>query len=96
MAVVETTTFRLASGVSRDDFLALDRRVQTELVYGQHGLVRRTTTHRGGEWMVVTLWGSESDAAAFESSAAGHPLQGEFDALVEPGSLERRRYDTLD
>jgi hypothetical protein len=96
MAVVETTTFRLAPGVTRDAFLALDRRVQTELVYQRPGLVRRTTAQRGAEWLVVTLWNSEAEAAAFASAVATEPLQAEFDALLEPGSVERRRYDTLD
>jgi hypothetical protein len=96
MAVVETTTFRLAPGVSRDDFLALDRHLQTEFLYHQPGFARRTTAQRGTEWVVVTLWASEADAAKAEDAAAGDPLQTGFDALLEPGSVDRRRYDTLD
>jgi hypothetical protein len=96
VSVVEATTFRLAAGVSPDAFLVLDRRVQTEFAYHQPGFVRRTTAHRGADWIVVTLWASEADAAAFESLGATDSLQAEFDALLEPGSLARRRYDTLD
>jgi hypothetical protein len=96
MSVVETTTFRLAPGVSRQDFMALDRRLQTELVYHQPGFARRTTAQRGTEWVVVTLWASEADAANAEHAVGGEPLQAEFDALLEPGSMDRRRYDTLD
>jgi heme-degrading monooxygenase HmoA len=96
MSIVETTTFRLHAGTDQAAFLALDRRVQTELIPNQPGFVRRTTAFRGDDWVVVTLWGSEADAAAFESVAAGDAIQAQFDALVEPGSLQRHRYDTLD
>jgi heme-degrading monooxygenase HmoA len=96
VSIVETTTFRLRAGTNRVAFLALDRRVQTELIPNQPGFIRRTTAHRGEEWVVVTLWGSEANASAFESVAAGDPLQAEFEAMLETGSIERRRYDTLD
>jgi heme-degrading monooxygenase HmoA len=96
VSVVEVTTFRLRAGVSEDVFLALDKRLQTELVPNQPGFLRRTTAHRGGSWVVVTLWGSEAQAAAFESATAGHELQRAFGEQVEPDSLGSRRYDTLD
>ena len=96
MSVVEVTTFRLRAGVSEDVFLALDKRLQTELVPNQPGFLRRTTAHRGGSWVVVTLWGSEPQAASFESATAGHELRRAFGEHVEPESLESRRYDTLD
>jgi hypothetical protein len=96
VSIVETTTFRLAPGVDEGAFLAADKRVQTELVPTQPGFVRRTTAHRGNDWLVVTLWWSEAQAAAFEAMAAGHPAQAEFDAMLEPGSLVRRRFETLD
>ena len=96
MSVVDVTTFRLRAGVSDDAFLALDKRLQTELVPNQPGFQRRTTARRGGAWVVVTLWGTEAHAATFESATAGHELRRAFGEHVEPDSLRSTRYDTLD
>jgi heme-degrading monooxygenase HmoA len=96
VSILEITTFRLAEGVADDAFLALDKRLQTELVYRQPGLLRRTTARHGEDWAVVTLWASDDAAAAFQRAAAGHPLQAEFERDVEAGSLHLTRYTTLD
>jgi hypothetical protein len=47
VSIVEITTFRLAEGVTDESFLALDRRLQTELVPNQPGFLRRTTARLG-------------------------------------------------
>jgi heme-degrading monooxygenase HmoA len=96
MSIVEVTTFRLAAGVSDESFLVLDKRLQTELVPNRPGFLRRTTARHGEEWLVVTLWWSEDDAAAFARETEDDPLQGEFAAAVEAGSLHSTRYVTLD
>jgi heme-degrading monooxygenase HmoA len=96
VSTVEITTFRLAEGVTDQAFLALDKRMQTELVYAQPGLLRRTTARHGEDWAVVTLWATDADAAAFQRAAAGHPLQAEFERDVEAGTLHLTRYATLD
>ena len=96
MSVVEVATFRLAEGVSDDSFLALDKRIQTELVPNERGFWRRTTARHGDDWLVVTLWAGDDDAAAFARRAAGHRLQEAFDQAVEAGSLHVTRYETLD
>ncbi len=96
MSIVEIPTFRLAEGVTDDSFLALDRKIQTELVPNQPGFLRRTTARHGDEWLVVTLWASDADAAAFQRAADGHPLQAELDHAAEAGSLHLTRYTTLD
>ncbi len=74
MGVVEVTRFRLADGVGDEAFLALDRRLQTELVPNRTGFLRRTTAHRDGDWVVVTLWSTEDDASLFERDTASDPL----------------------
>ena len=51
--------FRLAEEVTDSSFLALDRRLQTELVPNQPGFLRRTTARHGDDWLVVTLWSTE-------------------------------------
>ncbi len=96
MSIVEITTFRLAAGVTDGAFLALDKRIQTELVPNQPGFLRRTTARHGDDWLVVTLWAGEADAAAFQRSIDGHPLEVEFERTVEAGTLHLTRYTTLD
>lgn len=96
MSIVEVTTFRLADGVSDDSFLALDKRLQTELVPNRPGFLRRTTARHGDEWLVVTLWWSEDAAAAYERETENDPLQAEFKRTVEAGSLHSTRFVTLD
>jgi hypothetical protein len=96
VSVVEVTTFRLAEGVTDESFLALDKRVQTELVPNRPGFLRRTTARHGGEWLVVTLWWSEDAAAAFSRETEDDPLQVEFAGAVEAGSLHSTRFETLD
>jgi hypothetical protein len=94
--VVDVTSFRLATGTDEDQFLALDRRWQTELVPNRSGFVRRTTARRDGDWVVVTLWATEADAVAFESDTAGDDVRRAFEAALVPGSVRAARYDTLD
>jgi heme-degrading monooxygenase HmoA len=96
MSVVEITTFRLAEGVSDESFLALDKRLQTELVPNRSGFLRRTTARHGQEWLVVTLWLSEDAAAAFSRETEGDPLQAAFVRAVEAGTLHSTRFETLD
>ena len=96
MSIVEITTFRLAEGVTDQSFLALDRRIQTELVPNQTGFVRRTTARHGEDWLVVTLWASDADAAAYQRAVADHPVLVEFEHAVEAGTLHLTRYTTLD
>jgi heme-degrading monooxygenase HmoA len=96
VSIVEVTTFRLAEGVRDESFLLLDRRVQAELVPNQPGFLRRTTARHGENWIVVTLWSTEDAAGAFQRAAEGHPLQVEFEHVVEAGSFHLDRYATLD
>jgi heme-degrading monooxygenase HmoA len=96
VSIVEVTTFRLAEGVTDASFLALDRRVQTELVPNQPGFLRRTTARHGDDWLVVTLWSTEDAAGAFRRAVEGHPLEAEFEHAVEAGSFHLARYATLD
>jgi heme-degrading monooxygenase HmoA len=96
VSIVEITTFRLAEGVTEESFLALDRRVQTELVPNQPGFLRRTTARRGGDWLVVSLWASEDAASAFRRAVQGDPLQEAFEHAAEAGTVHLALYATLD
>jgi heme-degrading monooxygenase HmoA len=96
VSIVEIATFRLAEGVTDESFLALDRRVQTELVPNRAGFLRRTTARHGDDWLVVTLWATEDAAAGFQRAMEGNPLQAEFEHAAEAGTLHLARYVTLD
>jgi heme-degrading monooxygenase HmoA len=96
VSIVEITTFRLAEGVTDDSFLALDRRIQTELVPNQPGFVRRTTARHGDDWLVVTLWSTEDAAAGYQRAVEGDQLQVAFEQAVEAGTFHLARYVTLD
>jgi len=97
MAVVETTTFRLAAGVDDEAFLVADRAVQTEFIPNLGGFLRRTTCRsRGGEWLVITLWQSEKDAQHCTALSATSPVVERFSSLLEAGSLVTKVFSTLD
>jgi hypothetical protein len=96
VSTVEITTFRLAEGVTDAAFLALDRRVQTELVPNQPGFMRRTTARHGDDWLVVTLWSTDDAAEAYQRAVEGNPLQAQFARVLEAGSVHLTRYATLD
>lgn len=97
MSVVETLTFRLAADTDEAEFLDADRRVQTEFVPNLTGFMRRTTARgRDGEWLVVVLWGSESDAEAASELARDNSATNAFDALLDASTVEMKRYSTLD
>jgi hypothetical protein len=96
VSIVEILTFRLAEGVTDASFLALDRRLQTELAPNQPGFLRRTTARHGDDWVVVTLWSTEDAAGAFQRAVEAHPLQVEFERAREAGSFHLARYSTLD
>jgi hypothetical protein len=86
--LLETTTFRLGDGVDDADFLAADEALQAELS-PRPGFVRRTTARgEAGEWLVLAMWWS---AAAADAAPATVPEE-----LVDPGSVRRGRFETLD
>ena len=95
MSVIETVTFRLAPGTDEAEFLAVDRRVQTEFTYQQPGVLRRTTSRgEDGDWIVIVLWRAATDADAAAERSKTHPLTVEFSALLD--DVQTRRYELLD
>ena len=90
--IVETASFRLATGVDEATFLAADGRVQEELMLTKPALVRRTTARAAnGEWLVMTLWWQDHE----DTEAAG-PATDALLSMVDHATIRRRRYDTLD
>ena len=68
-SVIEVTKFRLNDGTSVEDFVAINAKYQTDFVYQQAGLRRRTVAPGlGGEWLSLTVWDSKSDVHRFRRS----------------------------
>jgi hypothetical protein len=95
MAVIETTTFRLADDVDEAEFLAVDEAVRTGFLYHQSGIVRATTA-RGddGEWIVVVLWMTYEDADAAAEVERTDPATDRFAHMIV--GADRRRYTLFD
>jgi hypothetical protein len=97
MAVIETFTFRLSPGAGESAFLDADQRVQTEFTYRQPGVVRRTAARaEDGEWLVVVVWRSGSDADAAAARFGDDPETSAFREMVDASTVRTRRYTTLD
>lgn len=95
--MLEVTKFRLAAGAEVEDFLAADKRLQTEFAYQQPGLLRRTTAQGAdGSWLVVDVWRSDADADACAARWDGDPVVAAFMALVDADSVENERFTELD
>lgn len=95
MAIIETSTFRLADGVDDVRFRRADHDVQTEFFSPRAGFIRRTTSWApDGEWLVITLW--SSDAAAQAAAAEEDDAVSAFERCIDPSSVVVRRYETLD
>jgi hypothetical protein len=45
---------------------------------------------------VVVLWGSEEDARSAADASAGHDATRALAALIDPATLDVKRYRTLD
>lgn len=95
--MIELQRFRLAADSDPGEFMAIDRRVQTEIAYHQVGLLRRTTARSlDGGWIVIETWRSEVDADAAASCRAGDPLTAQFLSYIDATTLLTERFSTLD
>lgn len=95
MTVIETTTFRLAAGADEDAFLAADERVQADFAYQQEGMLRRTTARGDEGWIVIELFWSAEAADAAARQRDSDPAVATFMELVDPASVQTRRYTAL-
>ena len=90
-------TFRLKDGVSEDEFLVANERMQTEFVYHQPGFVRRTTARgKDGEWLVIGVWRTRAAALTAGEIARGDPVSRTANAMVDPSSVIVKRFESLD
>lgn len=95
--MIELTTFRLVEGAAEADLAAADRVVQTRFAHHQPGFARRTTARaEDGSWAVVTLWHSTEAADAAAAAGSADAAVCALLALVDPASVEVRRFFELD
>jgi hypothetical protein len=94
--VIELMQFRLLPGTDDNDFLAADRRVQTEFAYQQPGLLRRTTARGNtGAWLVIDYWRSDHDADACAERWEQDQIAQSFMNLLDRSSVRVQRFSTL-
>ena len=95
--IVETFTFHLKPDADEAAFLDADARVQTDFYYAQRGCVRRTTARAAdGEWLVVVLWSTSSEADAAAGAARTDDATRAFGAFLDEGTIRTKRYTPLD
>jgi hypothetical protein len=90
--VIEIMTFRLRDTLDVDDFLAVDRRVQTEVAYQCPGLLRRTIARNGDRWLVLQIWGSADACADGADALASSTPFATFMAFVDPSTVSVERF----
>lgn len=94
--VIELMQFRLLAGTHDKEFLAADRRLQTEFAYQQPGLLRRTTTRgQNGEWLVIDHWRTDRDADACAERWDQDPIAQSFMDLIDRSSVRVQRFWTV-
>jgi hypothetical protein len=89
--LIELRVFELRAGADEAEFLAADAAFQTEVIYRQPGIARRTTARGIGSnsWLVLTLWNTVEDCEAAPASNAA------LDALVDPSTVRVARFEEL-
>jgi hypothetical protein len=94
--MIEVTKFRLADGVSAEDFLEKNADYQQHFVYQQPGLLRRTVASGlEGEWLSITSWRSMKDARRSATESLTSPIALEFNALLKPTTTSTEFFKEL-
>ena len=88
--------FRLSPQAAVDEFLQVDRRLQTEFAYLQPGLLRRTTVrNEQGDWLVIDLWRTAAEADACAERWDEDRVAQAFMSLVDRSSVSVQRFTSL-
>jgi hypothetical protein len=95
--MIEMMRFRLAPGVTTEEFLKADKALQSDFAYQQPGLLRRTTAvDDEGNWIVIDLWRSQADSDACSQRWDDDEVAQRLADLMDKGSTRIERYKTLD
>jgi hypothetical protein len=94
--MIEVSKFRLASGVTTEEFLEENAAFQQRFVYQQDGLIRRTVASGlDGTWAAITWWRSMNDARQSAAEAATSPVAVAFNDRLDPASIETEYFKEL-
>jgi hypothetical protein len=94
MAVVEILRLRPANGVSEEDFLAASDAFEQDYMRHRSGFIRRTLLRGAdGDWAVTVDWAPLADAEASMDAFPTDPASAPFNAVLDPGAFEMKRYE---
>jgi hypothetical protein len=94
--MIELSKFRLADGVTTEDFLEKNAEFQQRFIYQQDGLLRRTVAGGlDGEWLSITSWRSMKDARQSRTESLASPVAVEFTSLLESTSISLEYFKEL-
>jgi len=95
MAAFDILTFSLISGVSDDDFIAIDARMQEWAYVNIEGIMRRTVAKNSdGEWIVIHLLDSV-DQCGTHYFTQQHEVVTDWLSCVDHSRLSSRAYNLL-
>lgn len=97
MAVVEIVRFRLAEGVTEDQFLVDNGRVESDHVVHQPGFLSRATAHgEDGEWLIIVHWESAGAADASTDGFMDAEATQAFLGDIDGDTYSMKRYSVVE
>ncbi len=84
---VETVTFKLANGVTKDEFIAANV-AMTQWTARQKGFQYRSLSQfEDGSWMDIVYWASKADADAADAKFKAEMMSSDFCVMIDPNSV---------
>ncbi len=97
MAVIEIASFRLAQGVTEDQFLVENGKVESDHVVHQPGfLSRQTAQGEDDEWLVIVHWESTEAADASMEGFMDAPATQAFLGAIDSDTYSMKRYSVVE
>lgn len=93
MAWIEIEVFSLNPGVDPAAFREADASTQAFFHAHRPGLARRTAATFDNDWLIVTMW---QTAADLDREVEEPPAVQAWRAMIDPKTVRRRRFKTLD
>lgn len=91
--VIEVVTAKLRNDATIAQMEAIDYEIGTNLIARRPGFVSRESAPGSDHsWLAIVHWRSAADADASMESFSSEPIAAQFMALIEPGSLQMKRY----
>lgn len=94
--MIELTRFRLKDGQDVEAFLLINAEYQTQFVYMQPGLLRRTVAPGlDGAWVSITMWRAKVDVHRADDAKNESPVAAAFYECVNPRSTTTEYFKEL-